>query len=157
MKPKVYIETSTISYLIARPSRDLVIAANQQVTREWWNMQRAHFDLYISQVVIDEANAGDQEAALQRLEALQGIPLLELKIEALDLAKEFIRPKALPPKAAQDALHIAIAAVYGLDYLLTWNCKHIANAVIQKTVSKIVADHGYEFPIICTPHELLGA
>jgi len=156
MKPKVYIETSTISYLIARPSRDLVIAANQQVTREWWDTRRSLFDLYISQVVIDEANAGDPEAARQRLEALQGIPLLELKTEALDLASEFIRPKALPKKASQDALHIAIAAVYGLDYLLTWNCKHIANAVIQKTILRIVAEQGYELPIICTPYELLG-
>jgi len=156
MKPKVYIETSTISYLIARPSRDLVIAANQQVTREWWNMRRALFDLYISQVVIDEANAGDQEAAQQRLEAMQGILLLELKTEALDLASEFIRSKALPKKASQDALHIAIAAVYGLDYLLTWNCKHIANAVIQKSIARIVAEQGYELPTICTPHELLG-
>jgi predicted nucleic acid-binding protein len=156
MKQKVYIETSTVSYLIARPSRDLIIAANQQVTREWWNNHRSEFDLYISQVVLKEAGEGDKEAAQQRLEALQGIPLLELKTEALSLANRFVRDKALPKKASDDALHIAVASIYGIDDLVTWNCKHIANAVIQKSIARITTEQGYKLPIICTPYELIG-
>jgi len=156
MKPKLYIETSTISYLIARPSRDLIIAANQQVTHEWWDTHRSDFDLYISQIVIDEASEGDQEAAQQRLEKLKDIPLLELRTEALNLADKFIQRQALPVKASQDALHIAVATIYGMDYLLTWNCKHIANAVIGKKIAKITAQQGYELPTICTPYELMG-
>lgn len=142
--------------MIARPSRDLLIAANQQVTHDWWNTSRSQFDLYASQVVIDEASEGDQEAAQQRLEKLKDLPLLELRMEALELANKFIQQNALPVKASQDALHIAVATIYGLDYLLTWNCKHIANAVLLKKIAKIAADQGYELPIICTPYELMG-
>lgn len=156
MKPKLYIETSTISYLVARPSRDLIIAANQQVTHEWWDTRRTEFDLYVSQIVIDEASEGDQEAAQQRLDKLKDIPLLELKIEALQLAEKFIQQQALPEKASQDALHISVATIYGMDYLLTWNCKHIANAMIIKKISRIATQRGYELPTICTPHELMG-
>lgn len=156
MKPKLYIETSTISYLVARSSRDLIIAANQQVTHEWWDARRSEFDLYVSQIVIDEASEGDQEAAQQRLDKLKDIPLLELKIEALHLADKFIQQQALPAKASQDALHISVATIYGMDYLLTWNCKYIANAVIVKKISRIAAQQGYELPTICTPYELMG-
>jgi len=156
MKPKVYVETSTISYVVARPSRDLIIAANQQVTREWWSNHRSQFELYISQVVINEANESDKQAAHERLQALDGIPLLELRSEAQKLAGLFVREKALPKKASQDAMHIAVATTYGMDYLLTWNCKHIANAVIKKEIAKIAGEQGYELPIICTPYELMG-
>ncbi len=155
MNPKVYLETSAISYLVARPSRDLIVAANQQVTHEWWNTRRSQFDLFISQIVIDEAGEGDLEAAQQRLEKLQNISLLELRAEALDLSKKFLHQNTIPAKASQDALHIAVATIYGLDYLLTWNCKHIANAVILKKIAKIAAEEGYELPTICTPFELM--
>ncbi len=137
MKSKVYIETSIISYLVNRPSRDLILAAHQQVTHEWWNNRRPKFDLYASQAVMDEASEGDEEAAQLRLKVLRGIPLLELRVEALDLAEMIVRHKALPKKASQDALHIAVAAIYGMDYLLTWNCKHIANAVIRRKLQKL--------------------
>lgn len=111
MKPKRYLETSIISYLIARPSRDLLIAANQQVNHDWWNTSRSQFDLYASQVVIDEASEGDQEAAQQRLDKLKDLLLLELRTEALELANKFIQQNALPVKASQDALHIAVATI----------------------------------------------
>lgn len=154
MNPKLYIETSIISYLTARPSRDLIIAANQQITLDWWEYCRIKFNLYASQLVLTEAGKGDQQAANKRLEILQDIKMLELKAEATDLAKLFIRHKVLPPKAGEDALHIAIATIYGLDYLMTWNCKHIANATIQKQIKNICVGEGYEMPIICTPQNL---
>jgi len=156
MKPKLYIETSFVSYLTARPSRDLIVAAQQQITREWWENRRSQFEIYISQLVIQEAKDGNKEAAEKRLKILAEIPLLDLKIEALELAERFIRSKALPDIASDDALHISVSAVYGLDYLLTWNCKHIANAEIQKNISSICFREGYELPIICTPYELMG-
>ena len=156
MKPKLYMETSFISYLTARPSRDLIVAGQQQVTREWWENRSSQFEIYISQLVIQEAKDGNEEAAAKRLKTLENIPLLDLKVEALDLAEKFVRSKALPEKASDDALHIAVAAIYGLDYLLTWNCKHIANAEIQKDISRISFEEGYELPIICTPYELMG-
>ena len=156
MIPKLYVETSFISYLTARPSRDLIVAAQQQVTREWWKNRRSKFEMYISQLVIQEAKDGNEEAAAKRLKTLENIPLLDLRVEASDLAEQFVRSKALPQKAFDDALHISIAAIYGLDYLLTWNCKHIANAEIQKKISRISFEEGYELPIICTPYELMG-
>jgi hypothetical protein len=156
MKPACYLETSIVSYLTARPSRDLVVAAHQQITHEWWEFRRPAFKLYASQLVLAEAGKGDSEAARQRLLVLDDIELLELKEEAADLAALFVRSKAVPEKAAEDALHIALAAIYGLDYLLTWNCKHIANAEIQKRIKSICADEGYEMPSICTPEELMG-
>jgi len=154
MSSTIYLETTIVSYLTARPTRDLVRAAHQEVTREWW-ATRSAFDLYISQLVLDEAGAGDAGAAAQRLEALRDAPLLELTSEATALARELVRQAALPPKAAADALHIAIAAVNGLNFLLTWNCTHIANATMRPRIEAICRAGGFEPPVICTPLELL--
>jgi len=156
MKPKLYIETSVISYLTARPSKNLLVAAHQQVTFDWWNERRAEFDLYISSLVLEEASQGDRQAVARRLSALKEIPLLELRSEARDLAERFLHHNVLPRSASEDSLHIAVTAVYGLDYLLTWNCRHIANAEIQKQVARIIAVEGYDMPTICTPLELSG-
>ena len=133
MKPKVYLETTIVSYLTARPSRDLVVAAHQQITQDWWTNRRSDFDLHASQLVIQEASVGDAQMAQSRLAALDQIPLLGV-----------------------NALHIAIATAHGMDYLLTWNCKHIANAEMQGGVAVICRASGYEPPVICTPEELLG-
>jgi predicted nucleic acid-binding protein len=155
MKPKVYIETTVISYLTARPSRDLIIAAHQQVTQEWWEEYAPHFDLYISQQVLQEATAGDTQAAEHRLQTLEGLPLLEMQVEVLTLARALITDGVIPSKAAEDALHIAVATVHGMDYLVTWNCKHIANAVTRNAVIEVCRSYGYEPPVICTPEELM--
>ncbi len=149
---KVYIETTIVSYLTARPSRDLIIAAHQQITLEWWENRRADFDLYTSQFVIRESSAGEVAMAQKRLDALDGVPLLSVSPEALALA----RAGPIPEKAETDALHIAVAAANGMDYLLTWNCKHIANAEMQTGIGKFCRAAGFEPPIICTPEELLG-
>jgi len=156
VKQKVYVETSFVSYLTSRPSRDLIVAAQQQVTHEWWQLRRSQFELYISQLVIQESGKGQKEAASKRLRILQNFQVLELRTEALELAKAFIAQNALPQKASDDALHIALATIYGIDYLLTWNCKHMANAEIQKKIAKISLKQNYEIPTICTPYELMG-
>jgi predicted nucleic acid-binding protein len=156
MQPTVYLETTIVSYLTARPSRDLVTAAHQQITQEWWARRHADFELFISQFVIQEASMGDVEMAQKRLEELRAIPLLEVNQYAEDLARDLVANGALPGKAAVDALHIAVATVHGMDYLLTWNCKHIANAEIQSKVAAVCRDRGFEPPVICTPEELLG-
>lgn len=145
-----------LGYLTARSTRNLILAANIEVTKEWWESHRSVFTLYISQVVLDEVAQGDTEIAAQRLEILNGLPLVELNQAVRSLSAQFLARSNLPPKASDDAVHIAAATVHGLDYLLTWNCKHIANAQIQRKLAEISLDFGYQLPIICTPYELLG-
>ncbi len=155
MKPKVYLETSVISYLASRPSRDLVVAANQEVTRDWWKNAHERFDLFLSEIVLMEIRAGDAVAASERKRFVGKIPLLPLKTEARDLADLYMSAGVMPAKAATDALHIAMATVYGMDYVVTWNCTHIANALSQKAIARISLGNGYEPPVICTPLELM--
>ncbi|MGG6266784.1 type II toxin-antitoxin system VapC family toxin [Leptolyngbya sp. AN03gr2] len=156
MSETVYIETSILGYLTARPSRDIVVSANIQITREWWDTRRSDFQLYSSQAVVRETSQGDAEIASERLEILRDFSLLDLNQSVLDLAEQFLGRSNLPAKADVDAVHIAAATVHGMDYLLTWNCKHIANAQIQGKLAEISLDFGYELPILCTPYELLG-
>lgn len=156
MKPKVYIETSIISYLTARPSRDVITLARQQITDEWWERERTNYELVISDLVILEASAGDEQMARKRLQFLQSMTLLKAKVEAEKLTEKIVKSNILPEKAAADASHIAIATTHELDYLLTWNCKHIANAKIFPKIFEIIKTEGYKPPVICTPEELLG-
>jgi predicted nucleic acid-binding protein len=155
MKPKIYIETTIISYLTGRPSRDIIITAHQQITEEWWRTKRHLFDLYASQLVFREAGAGDEEQARKRLNALEETELLEITESALSLAEVFIEKGAVPPIAPEDAIHIAVAVVNGIDYLISWNCKHIANAKMRSKIEQVCLSCGYEPIIICTPEELL--
>lgn len=156
MTPTLYLETTVPSYLTAWPSRDLIRAGHQQITKEWWLKRRAGFDIYISQFVLDEAAAGDAEAARERLAALQGLPLLDLTDEVVDLAGALKSSLALPEKAVTDAAHIAIAAVHRMHFLLTWNCTHIANAEMFVGIEKACSERGFSSPVICTPEELMG-
>ena len=156
MKQKVYVETSIVSYYTGRPSRDLVTAARQQVTREWWEENRQAFDTYISALVLEEAEGGDPSAATKRLEALEGMPILGLTTEVEDLATALIADGPIPENHAEDALHIAIASINGMDFLLTWNFTHINNAIMKREITKICEGKGYECPIICSPEELVG-
>ena len=156
MKQKVYIETSVVSYLTARLSRDLIVAGHQQVTQDWWQTHRKSFDLVASQLVIQEASAGNPEAAQKRLDVLETTELLEITEDALSLSIKLVKGGPLPTKAAADALHIAVAVTNGVDYLLTWNCTHIANASMRGRVEQICRLNGYEPTVICTPEELLG-
>ena len=156
MPPRVYVETSVISYLAARPSRDLITAARQQLTHEWWHGRRSQFDVYVSQLVLDEARAGDPEAAARRAAFLVGLLLLDVTSAAVVLARRLLEAVGLPPQAATDALHIAAAACHGTEYLLTWNSAHIANAEYRPRVERTCREYGYEPPVLCTPDELLG-
>ena len=144
-----------ISYMAARPSRDLRVAAHQQTTSEWWTRKRGNFDLFVSQLVLKEASAGDADAAARRLAYLDGLPLLDLNDQSLLLAQKLLTDAAIPAEAEQDALHVAVAAVHGMDYLLTWNCRHIANATMRSRIGASCTDAGCEAPVICTPEELL--
>jgi len=155
-KKTVYIETSIISYLTARPSSDLLAAAWQKATMDWWETQRRRFSIYISDIVAKEAGRGDSQAAARRIKALEGIPLLDIDISVISLSRTLIREDALPEKAIDDSLHIAVSAVHGIDYLLTWNYRHIDNAELKPIIRNICAANGYECPEICTPHELMG-
>ncbi len=155
MKPRVYLETTIPSYLTAWLSRDLVMAAHQQTTKEWWMLRRHDFQLFVSQFVIDEAAAGDPDAALRRSEVLAGMSVLEVTQDVYSLADHLIKRVPLPPKAAIDSLHIATAAVNNMDYLVTWNCTHIANAALRARIEIVCRDFGYHPPVICTPEELL--
>ncbi|MEW6302865.1 MAG: type II toxin-antitoxin system VapC family toxin [Verrucomicrobiota bacterium] len=155
MKPKLYLETTIPSYLTAWPSRDLIVAGHQQVTEEWWRTRKSHFDIHISQLVLDEAADGDKAAAKERLAVLADFPLLDVTDEAVALAAKLQTPATLPPKAAKDAAHIAIAAVHGMHFLLTWNCTHINNAAIIADIERICSDQGFACPVICTPEELM--
>ena len=152
-KPRAYVETSIVSYLAARPSRDIVLAAHQAVTREWW-ASRGDYELYTSQFVLDEAAAGDVKAAKERLSALDEAVLLDVTDDAIGLAEHLVRGGGLPAKARVDALHVAMAAVHGMDFLLTWNCTHIANATLRGRIENICRVAGFEPPVICTPLEL---
>jgi predicted nucleic acid-binding protein len=155
MASSVYVETTIVSYLTARPSRDLVQRAHQQLTRRWWRTRRLLFDLYVSPPVVQEAAGGDPLRAQERLAALKAIPLLEATPEAMRLAVALVGAGAIPAQAAVDATHIAIATAHGVDYLLTWNCAHIANAAMRSSIESICRRAGYEPPILCTPEELM--
>jgi len=156
MKPVVYLETSVVSYVAGRPSRDLVVAGRQEVTRDWWQRRRARYALRISALVLQEIGRGDRAVAREREEAVAGVPVLEITPEAQRLAADLVKGKAVPAQAAEDALHIALACVHGADYLLTWNFRHINNAETKRTLAAAIQAAGYECPMICSPEELMG-
>jgi hypothetical protein len=156
MKPLLYLETTIPSYLTSKPSRDLIVAARQQITQDWWLKRRHDFQVFVSQIVFDEAAAGDRQAAAARLSTIETVPLLAVNDEVISLTQILLKQKVLPRKAARDAGHIAVSAVHGMHFLLTWNCAHLANAQIFEAVDAVCAVAGYKCPVICTPAELLG-
>jgi len=156
VKPRVYLETSVVSYLVGRLSRDVVVLGNQELTREWWIGRRAEYDFFVSEVVISEIGTGDAQLARQRLTICESLPLLSVTEEAERLAPLLLKAAGLAPNAETDALHMAIAAVHGMDYLLSWNCSHIANATIRRAIEGQCRFSGFEPPVICTLQELIG-
>ena len=155
MKAKLYLETTIPSYLTAQPSRDLIVAAHQQITHDWWEKRRQNFEILISQFVIDEAG-GDKEASRKRLNLLSELNLLNITDDVLFLASAILDAGVIPQKAATDAAHIAIATVHNIQFLLTWNCAHLANAEMSMEIKSVCKSKGYECPVICTPEELMG-
>src|SRR2546423_12680883 len=151
----VYLETTFISYLTARPSRDLLVAAHQQTTQEWWVTRKDKLSCYVSQVVIDEVAAGDPAESQKRLATINDLPALDVTREAEELTKHILSSGALPPSAVRDAAHVAVAAIHGMEYLLTWNCRHLANAQIKQKIESVCQAFGYRMAIIFTPGELM--
>jgi hypothetical protein len=154
MKPIVYIETTIVGHLTTRLPNDLLVASQMLATRKWWAESRQHFDICTSDLVLNEASRGDSEAAAERIAAIREVPLVPIPDTAGVLAQMLISQGALPRKAEIDALHLAIAATNAIEYLLTWNCRHLANATLRVKINQICREQGYEPPIICTPHEL---
>lgn len=152
----VYVETSIISYLRQKPSTQVVLAARQLLTHQWWNDERTNYQLVASQFVIDEASAGNPTLAAERLQLLAGIPLLPLDAAIADIADEIMSRAILPEKARTDALHIAAVAHHRIQYLVTWNCRHIANARILPRIHNVLNDLLLPVPVICTPEEMVG-
>lgn len=153
-KPTVYLETTIIGYGVSKPSGDLVVAARQKITRDWLAAAARGYQLFVSQPVIGEVSAGDDQAARERLALIEGIPLLAVTDNAGELAAKLVDEGAVPREAAEDALHIAVAAVHGIEFLLTWNVRHIANATMRQAIERVCRESGYEPPVICTPEEL---
>ena len=155
MKPKLYVETTVVGYLSQRISRDVITAGHQKITRKWWATRRHAFDLYVSELVLDEAAAGDPDEASRRLSLMAGMSVLESSAQAEALATVLLKRKALPAKARGDAVHLAIAAVNRMEYLLTWNYRHLINASLALMMARVCKKHGYRCPTICTPEQLL--
>jgi hypothetical protein len=153
---RIYIESTIPSYLVARPARDLLQAARQQTSKDWWELKRLQHELFTSQIVLDEISAGETEMAKQRLGALAGIPVLSANDQAENFTLEILGSGLLPTAADRDAGHIALATVYEMDILLSWNCRHIANASIQARLRKLAEKSGFILPVLCTPDELTG-
>jgi len=156
MKPTLYLEPTVPSYYVARPSRDIIVLAHQEITRKWWEQRLPLFDVYISPLVLEESRQGDQDQARRRLQILAEYPILGVNPEVERLARIYMQQLGLPGKAIRDAAHIAFACAYGIEYLVTWNCAHIANAEIRRRLMEINSRSGIETPIICTPEELMG-
>jgi len=155
MKAKVYLETTIPSLLVGWASRDISIAGQQQTTRDWWEQRRKRYELFVSVLVMKEVERGDAEMARQRIAKLHACRVLPYPKEAEDLTRALLSSRLMPPRAEVDAAHVATAAVHGMDFLLTWNCRHIANATIVEKLRDLCEREGFPAPVICTPHELM--
>ena len=156
IRMKIYIESTIPSYVVARPARDLYQAARQQMTRDWWELRRHQHELFTSQLVLEEIAAGDSEMARLRLNEMAGVKILNPTDEGTLLAQQILNSGLLPTDADFDASHISIATIHGMDVLLTWNCRHIANAAIQVRLRRLAAESGFTLPLLCTPDEIIG-
>ncbi len=155
MKESIYLETTVVSYYTSKPSRDIIVLAHQEITRQWWPTAIRRYNVFISEVVIEEASFGDPEAAKRRLEELKDFSHLELNDKVEEIAQIYMERLEIPEKSFRDAAHLAVASVHNIDYLVTWNCTHLANGEIIKKLMKINGSFGISTPIICTPEELM--
>jgi len=155
MKESIYLETTVVSYYTSKPSRDIIALAHQEITRQWWPVAIRRYDVFVSEVVIEEASFGDREAAKRRLVELKDFPHLELNDKVEEIAQAYMDKLEIPDKSFRDAAHLSVASVHNIDYLVTWNCAHLANGEIIKKLMKINESFGINTPIICTPEELM--
>ena len=154
-KPTLYLETTVPSYRTGRPSTDIILAGRQLLTHEWWNLHRHNYEVFVSELVLQESSRGDTDAAERRRAVLDEFSVLRVTGQSVDLAAEYLEALPLPATASADALHLALATTNGMDYLLTWNCRHIARGSVIRALPAVNAKFGYETPTICTPEELL--
>lgn len=154
-KPTLYLETTVPSYLAARMSRDIVVQAHQQITWDWWNSRRENYEIYISEIVLKEIADGDQKAAERRYEFVKYLEILDISEDVRQLARDLAVFLRLPKRAEMDALHLSFATEYELDYLLTWNCAHLANGSVIHRLKKFESEHSRVVPVIITPEELM--
>ena len=155
MKRSLYLETTVVSYLTSLPSRDIILLAHQEITRIWWPMALSRYDIFISGIVLEEARLGDAEASRLRLEVLQEFPILELNHDVEERTRLYLDTTGIPSRSFRDAAHLAVASVHGIDFLVTWNCSHLANGEIIKNLLKINSERGYHTPVVVTPEELM--
>jgi hypothetical protein len=155
MKQSVYLESSVVSYYANEISSDLKVAGEQRITREWWAKVLPSVDAYVSDYVLEEIQKGNPTEAAARKKAAQPFPLLPERAETHRLARAYIKKLALPKDGEIDAYHLAVAAVHEVDFLLSWNCKHIANAFKYPLIRRINISQGWRSPTICTPRELM--
>lgn len=155
MKKRIYVETTVVSYFTAKPSRDIMVAGHQEATRKLWPELSAKYETYISALVFEEARKGDPDQAQMRIEAIEPFPMLDIDDEARTLAQKIITGKGIPAEYPEDALHIAVAAVNGIEVVITWNFAHLNNPFTRKMVRQIIEGEGYGCPEICSPEELL--
>lgn len=156
MMTRIYIETSVISFLTARQSKDVVLAGHQASTHIFWSRKK-DFELFISDMVIQECEKGDADCAQSRIQAITGLPVLSVDKEVEHLASELINKGAIPKKSLEDAVHIAVASVSAIDFIVTWNFKHINNPFMKQQIRNVIVNQGYAMPEICSPDELLEA
>jgi len=154
-KPTLYLETMVPSYYVAKPSTDIVLQGHQHITHEWWHTRRDRYEIFVSELVVQEARRGDPDAAKRRCDAIAGFSMLRVTPEAVELAGVYLKTISLPSSAEADALHLALAVVNGMDYLVTWNCRHIARGSVMRALPIVNAERGLGTPTICTPEELL--
>ena len=155
MKESIYLETTVVSYYTSKPSRDIIVLAHQEITRQWWSMAIKRYDVFISEVVTEEAMLGNQEAVKRRLEELKDFSHLKLNDKVEGMAQVYMEKLEIPEKSFRDAAHLAVASVHNIDYLVTWNCTHLANGKVIKKLMKINESFGIHTPIICMPEELM--
>ncbi len=157
VRPTVYIESTVISYYAATRTRDLILAAHQEITHEWWEGVLPKLDAYVSQIVFDEISRGDADAAQRRLTAVSEFKVPAMTVDVASLADTYFGALDIPQKARNDSLHMALAVYHGMDYLVSWNCTHISSGRVRNVVARINDQRGYQTPIICTPEELMEA
>jgi hypothetical protein len=155
MKPSIYLESSVISYFVARPSQDIITRGHQETTHQWWNSQLPRYDVFVSELVLNEIGSGDSDAAQKRTQAVHAFEVVRISQDAIDLASKYVAELPLLRDAEADALHLALAVLNNVNFLVTWNCKHIARGSVLKALPLVNMRLGLATPVICTPEELL--
>jgi hypothetical protein len=154
-KQQIYIETSVISYLVSKTSSNIILAAYQQITRQWWDSQLHYYHPFTSDFVLEEISKGDPKLSKERLNTIQKFGKLPVTDDVIELGERYLKQVSIPRKASLDAFHLAISVIHGMDFVLSWNFRHMANAFVRRKLEFINSEIGIQTPTICTPEELI--